>query len=900
MPKLTRKTGKLFGENANPSSELPQGPEIGQFGSALAATYIGTTDIDTIQALPAWGQGFIGAVTPTNQYPPLPEMTGFGKVLSYQTNYLLQTGLAEWDSGTTYYANSFCQLDGIVYISNTNQNLNNNPVNDRVNWRIFENGGRSHNLFDIVIKDHVLSYEDTLGFTIQGGWAYKEAEAGVHYGYPDFYAKCIAEKEAGTQTRITLGSNQIDVWINDNGHIYFDVADRTIVDTYYNSTGIAWFYGIDETNERILMPRNDYYFKMATQDPGEYNAPSAPSISHNHTFSGTNKTGYAYCLAKPQSQCDGNVFTNTGIEASYGDTGAASSSKDYRMNFSYTPSGTIGAATNANGVYSNSDNQIIVSSANAVLYIVTGNTVDESAQTINASLQDAIDALEEQEQTSIGNIGDAETDVLGNISDAKDDAIQDIQDETATVIQDATEQADRAESEADRAEAAADVAVAGQMQADWTQNDPTKVDYIKNKPTNLVTETGIQTLTNKTIDADDNTISNLTVSNINQSAISSIIDTTSPSPQKLTTEAAVAGVVGTIEEQINQIQIAKNPNLAIIGDLTVNNGNISGYTDSDYLQFPYVWNFGNYSWTLQIQFTTSNDVTTQQNIIDSYYGIALAINNAKFVLAISSNGSSWDIANSSTGSYTVEANTTYTLKLSWDGTDYVLAYSEDEETFTDDITVTSSTIHNATQEYVGGSPNLFGAGTAKPFDGTINLNKWSLTVNDLLVWLGMDDVGLSSRANVSLNNLDALGEARFTNCVKRLSLNSATGSTSQAVYVDAGGQVQVCTSIPQSLYQTSSTLSSGTIALDNQTVIYKLTPSAATTLTFDTTNVDTTKVITFELCIDMSTAYSITFPASVSWQDATAPDLSQTGTYFLAFRTIDGGTTWFGNLQGKW
>lgn len=881
MARLTRKTAKLFGETASPTG-TDNNPEIGQFGSALAGTYVGTANIETIQNLPAWQQGFIGAVTPTNQYPPLPEMTGFGKVLSYQQCYLLQQGLAEWDSGTTYYVNNFCSLDGKVYISNTNNNLDNNPTNDRVNWRIFENGGRSHNLFDVVLKDHVLSYEETYGFTLQGDYAYKEATAGVRYGYPDFYAKCIAERDAGTTTRITLGSNQIDVSINSNGHTYYDIADKAIVDAYFTTYGVAWYYGVDTTNERICMPRNDYFFKMASSSPGGLNLPGAPVMSHYHTFSGNAMTGSGIPWRK-RTTTDSQVTGVFSISSSASYYGMDSGDADNRMlNFYGVPSGSISSPTSVSpSIYGRQSNQIMVTSANALLYFCTGNTNDESAITLNASLQDAIDALESQEQTSIGNIEDAGDDAIDDIDDAKDAAIQDIQDETSDVIQQATDQADRAKDEADRAEAAADIATAGQVQANWTESDPDKVDYIKNKPTGLVIETETQTLTNKTINAQDNTITNIDASNFATGVlVNNIADVEDASSAKIATELGVASALVPLTEQINEIQLAKNPNLSIIGDITLNSGNASSFSDSDYLQFPYVWNFGNYSWTMQVQFTTASDVTTQQNIINSYYGVALAIINGNFVLSISSNGTSWNIANGSTGTYTVLGETTYTLKLSWDGSDYKLAYSTDEETFTDDITVNSSTVHNAVQEYVGASPNLFGAGTAYPFAGTINLNKWKLTVNDLVVWFGMDDVGLASRANVSLNNLDSVGEARFTN------LQSA---------INAKSSLQTI--------QNVETLANGTITLESDKSIYKSTPSAAVTYTFSTSNLNLTSSLsyTFELYIDMSsTAYALTFPASVTWQDGTAPDLSATGKYFLVFRTIDSGTTWFGNLQGVW
>lgn len=47
----------------------------------------------------------------------------------------------------------------------------------------------------------------------------------------------------------------------------------------------------------------------------------------------------------------------------------------------------------------------------------------------------------------------------------------------------AEREADRAKSEADRAKVWAEQAVAGQVQADWSQTDSTQKDYIKNKPT---------------------------------------------------------------------------------------------------------------------------------------------------------------------------------------------------------------------------------------------------------------------------------------------------------------------------------------------------------------------------------------------------------------------------------
>lgn len=211
-----------------------------------------------------------------------------------------------------------------------------------------------------------------------------------------------------------------------------------------------------------------------------------------------------------------------------------------------------------------------------------------------------------------------------------------------------------------------------------------------------------------------------------------------------------------VAQAIENITLAKNPNLNIIGsNLIIDSGNVSGFSSTDYMQFPFIFNFNNYHWTLEMGFTTGADVTTQQNILDSKFGIALAIMGGQFVLAISSNGTSWDIGNV-TGTYSVQPNTSYSVKLSWDGVNYTLSYSLDETNYITDITISSVLVHNATQEYVGGEADIW-SGSYFSFGGTINLNNWKLTVNGLDVWLGMDDVGLGSRANIDLSNLTQAG-----------------------------------------------------------------------------------------------------------------------------------------------
>lgn len=116
-------------------------------------------------------------------------------------------------------------------------------------------GGSGYNLFDLKYSDHILEGNEAKGFERLGLYVYKTSVAGSRYGYPDFYNKCVAEKLAGTETTITVGDYSFTGYKNANGHIFFDIADKGIVDNIYTSTGKAWYYGIDTANERIFLPR---------------------------------------------------------------------------------------------------------------------------------------------------------------------------------------------------------------------------------------------------------------------------------------------------------------------------------------------------------------------------------------------------------------------------------------------------------------------------------------------------------------------------------------------------------------------------------------------------------------------------------------------------------------------
>lgn len=111
MTILTRVTGKVFG------SEAPA-DEIGVFGSAKDGHPTNSSDVATIQSysndayLKGWGSGIVSA----QNFPPMEEVTGVLKTISYQTCYALQSGVPIYDAGTEYGAGDIVKVPNGVQL----------------------------------------------------------------------------------------------------------------------------------------------------------------------------------------------------------------------------------------------------------------------------------------------------------------------------------------------------------------------------------------------------------------------------------------------------------------------------------------------------------------------------------------------------------------------------------------------------------------------------------------------------------------------------------------------------------------------------------------------------------------------------------------------------------------
>ena len=148
------------------------------------------------------------------------------------------------------------------------------------------------------------------------------------------------------------------IYKNNNGHKFYSIAGKSAIDEIYNQYGIADFYGIDEENERIFLPRNKY-FQQLTDDISKVNEmveAGLPDIKG--TIGG---------LAQNGREVSGAFYNLVGTTAQgYGSTAVA----NYKASFS---------ASKSSAVYGNSET-IQPPSSLKLLYYCVGNIVINDAE----------------------------------------------------------------------------------------------------------------------------------------------------------------------------------------------------------------------------------------------------------------------------------------------------------------------------------------------------------------------------------------------------------------------------------------------------------------------------------------------------------------------------------------
>lgn len=123
MAKIVRQRHKVF----SGAGVISAPTEFAEFGSQEAGVPLKTTDIQTIQALSAWDNGWQDAIFSGNKALLLEDLNSFSYEHSYQVGYLLQNGVPEWNAGTTYFIGSIVTRVGTAeeYASLVDNNLGN-------------------------------------------------------------------------------------------------------------------------------------------------------------------------------------------------------------------------------------------------------------------------------------------------------------------------------------------------------------------------------------------------------------------------------------------------------------------------------------------------------------------------------------------------------------------------------------------------------------------------------------------------------------------------------------------------------------------------------------------------------------------------------------------------------
>lgn len=151
MAKITRIFQNIFASTAGAG-------QIGEFGSLAAGTPVTTTSAAVAQSLNNWKGGWFDAILGGNS-PAIEDMNAVHFVTTYQLAYLMQAGIAEWQTDTVYYQYSLVNYLGNVFMSKVDTNTGNTPGADATKWTM------------LVAQNMAVKYNTAAGQSITSGAA---------------------------------------------------------------------------------------------------------------------------------------------------------------------------------------------------------------------------------------------------------------------------------------------------------------------------------------------------------------------------------------------------------------------------------------------------------------------------------------------------------------------------------------------------------------------------------------------------------------------------------------------------------------------------------------------------------------------------------------------------------
>ncbi len=185
------------------------------------------------------------------------------------------------------------------------------------------------------------------------------------------------------------------------------------------------------------------------------------------------------------------------------------------------------------------------------------------------------------------------------------------------------------------------------------------------------------------------------------------------------------------------LALARFVNYNIVGSPDIKEGVASGFSSSDYILVPEPFNPKAKTWEIVIKCTTSDSFVNE-----SYLYGNKSTNRSTPQLATSATGNikiymasttgSWNIADNVLSENVLEVNTTYYIKTSFDGANYIVSVRKDGESeWVEFINIASTlTIYGTDQlELAIGMDS-----GNQPWNGSIDLNECHIIVGSAILW----------------------------------------------------------------------------------------------------------------------------------------------------------------------
>lgn len=225
-------------------------------------------------------------------------------------------------------------------------------------------------------------------------------------------------------------------------------------------------------------------------------------------------------------------------------------------------------------------------------------------------------------------------------------------------------------------------------------------------------------------------------------------------------------------------------NVKKVGSLTDTSNVLSGFSASDYAVLPQEVSLGD-NFEIQIKVTTGSDVSGNQKVI-------AASEDNLFVLGLYQSGFDFNIGdgtqwfNPTTLIQSLDANTTYWFKLTFNGARYSLVYSTNGEDFSEcayiDTTYQIPTIAlKIGENFYNNSPWL----------GSIDLNECYINTNGQRYWSGVNPVPFTDEAQwqATVNQYGVCGKFVYDSVNGTVRLPKITGLVEGTTDANALGEL---------------------------------------------------------------------------------------------------------------